>query len=163
MSHCDIYGVKRINVEDRYDSFTTDEDEMFNQIDIMDYATEYETKHLPGLVSKLCQYLRAICGEHNVSQTGDTSFILTRAGIEEYFSRMRSALQLAIEAPLEQFISNGTNGWWAIRDMIETPFGIYWKFEDSRALPTTSFLQDLYAEGQEQYELVLIQAFDYHF
>ena len=167
MSHSYVFVVKEKNKKDEWDNFKTDEDTLVDDFrHAMDYATELEPYEYQELVTMIVTYFSSVCGAENVIYTKANRFKLTRAGIEQYFIRLRDEVQDFLRdsqsRPLSQWISNGLHGWWYLKDMIESPYEWYWKLEDSCPMPTTSFLQDLYTLGKEEYELELIQAFDYH-
>lgn len=169
MSHANIFVLKRTSADDVYDTFKADEDQLAENLS---YCTDYVTEQSPvdyeEIFSKAFQYLTIKCGgEQYITKTGPLSFKLTRRGIVFYFEALRiDLIQMAknIEnGPIDLFINNTLHGWWTIKELIETDYDGLWKFEDFFPLPLTSFLQKLYILGEGEYELELIQAFDYHY
>lgn len=167
MSHSYVFVVKEKNTKDEWENFQTDEDTLVDDFrHVMDYTTELKPYEYEALTTMIIAYLGSVCGTENVMHTEANRFKLTRGGIERYFIQLRNHIQDFVQEstqrPLQQWISNGLYGWWFLKDTIESPYEWYWKFEDCSPMPTTSFLQDLYTFGKEEYELELIQAFDYH-
>lgn len=167
MSHSTIFVVKRAGMNDTCDLFKTDEEALFESLShIADYVDEYDKEKTGMLAAQACSYLQEACGRENVTMTSNGTFKVTRAGIVQYFTQLLKLLSASVktaqERPIEEFIGYGMRGWYGMKDLIETSWGLYWKYEDTCPLPTTSFLQDLYLGGQDEYELELVQAFDYH-
>jgi len=169
MSHCDLLVLKRTSVEAPPENFFADADEIVEHYDhLMDYITEYDRKDYEKVFSGMIRYLKALCGEENIMVTGPLTFKLKRTGIIRYFTDLRSTLfnivQHNQERPVEEFIDYGLHGWRMIKELIGKDYSGLWQLEDDSPESVTSFFQDLYLfHKEDELELELIQAFDFHF
>ncbi len=153
------------------DRETIDDVTVLNELPYADYTEEVTLQEQHFV--RLAELLEEQYGKDNLAiDQSHKRITVNRAGVIRFFKGLRAAINksiaLAMDNPIEDFIHlRGESDWYAIKTLIDDPFGTQFYMDGYGCGSITVFSHNLFVQmGYEQAEsltLELAQVFDAHY